>query len=114
MARLPDMFADEPDALRATGTSDNVAVHGQEQAQRRAQQSGRESMHLGAKPCDSHASQDGLDDEAKELQIAGICDSLQPDASECERADPPGVEPGLIDMLSMVLASVSKTYQERR
>ncbi len=84
VGRLQSIMADQPETerhtLRATGTDHHTA----EKALRICQQSGRERVPVGAKPCDGKNQGRHPQETPQPLQIAGLSDGLPVVATGCE------------------------------
>jgi len=79
LARLCTMMnppADNPTTLAATGT-DNTTPHNSERAQRRAQQSPRESGQNGATACDNRNHPHKKQQSPKPLRVASLGDDVR-------------------------------------
>ena len=79
VARFPEMMSDGPEVLKATGTDDTAAITA-EQAQRQAQQLGRDSVRA---QCDAVREENG-DDESDEspnaLRLAKLGEAVRDSA----------------------------------
>ena len=84
VGRLQSIMADQPETerhtLRATGTDHHTA----EKALRICQQSGRERVPVGAKPCDGKNQGRHPQERPQPLQIGGLSDGLPDVATGCE------------------------------
>ena len=80
VARLPKMLCDDQKMLRATGTTDHAA----EGAQRQAQQSGRDTKRVCAKPSEANAEVGGHSNTRKSLPDTKQRNATRKDAKRCE------------------------------
>jgi hypothetical protein len=100
VARLPNMLAGEPEALRATGTDGATALRALRQnggpdlrsAQKsaaHAQQSGRDLVPGDATGCDEEDSPPRNDTSPNPLRVAGLCENVRDNAKRRARDSNP-------------------------
>jgi len=77
---LPDIKDSNSNKAKATGTTDTQAIHS---AQQYTQQRERESMHMGAKPCNRPGSSLTHFNDRKSSDNTASCEPMQPDATTC-------------------------------
>ncbi len=85
VSHLGKLMNTPAEPLRATGTINANAAESDE-AQRRAQQSGRESVRDDAIQCDKAEEPETQHNTRKALQIANLGDAVREDAAGCESA----------------------------
>jgi integrase len=118
VARLPNMLASEPIALRATGTDGAAALRlplengdvnqgSVQKSAAHAQQSGRVLVPDDATGCDDGRAAPGNGTSPNPLRVAGLCDSVRDNAKRRAReSNPQRLAPHLISHLEITPSHV--------